>query len=252
MIAVLTEKRVVTDRDVLYTFECLEMAQKAKAGQFVEVRVSEGMEPFLRRPISIFDVDGTKLRLLVRTVGTGTRMMKEWEPGQEADILGPLGNGFRVAGEEKHVLLVGGGIGAAPLYELAEVLKAQDTKIEYLFSPKRDAAVMGAYDALTDELVMHYSENRRELPVVLEEILKAGDSPVDMVYTCGPTAMMHTVRDVCVKCGVPVQVSLEEKMGCGMGLCTGCVVKIRNGEDFDYKKVCHDGPVFRGEEVIFE
>lgn len=251
MIAELKKKEAYGEKNILYTFECPGLAQKAKPGQFVEIRVNDGMEPFLRRPISIFDATDTELKLLVKTVGKGTAMMSEWESGKKTDIIGPLGNGFVIDPETENVLLVGGGIGVAPLYYLAKELVAQDKKVNLLYSPKRDSEVMGAYKDLEEKLQISFSENRTELPKLIEQQL-SGEEKMDMIYTCGPTAMMQTVAEKGKENGVPTQVSLEEKMGCGMGICVGCVVAIKTKvDDFEYKRVCHDGPVFNGEEVIF-
>lgn len=251
MIAKLLKKEVFGTRDLLYTFDCPGIAAKAKPGQFVEVRVSEGMEPFLRRPISIFDAAENELKLLVRTVGTGTKLMTEWEPGKEVDIIGPLGNGFNLEVSAKEVLLVGGGIGAAPLYYLAKELLKKDKRIQLLFLPKRDAVVMDSYGDLKEAFTVHYSENRKELPVILKQVLDQPEG-IDMIYTCGPNAMMKTVSEIAGAKSVPVQVSMEERMGCGIGICAGCAVAIKTDDgDFTYKKVCKDGPVFWGEEVLF-
>lgn len=251
MIALLNQKIIVDEKDTLYVFECPEIARKAKPGQFVEVQVSDGTEPFLRRPISIFDVRDTELKLLVRTVGKGTFLMQKWEPGKEVDIIGPLGRGFHLHRDDKNVILAGGGIGAAPLYYLTRELLKGGKNVTLLFSPKRDMTVLKSFEDLQDNIKVEFNENRHTLPGVLEELFRKNGA--DVIYTCGPTAMMRTVVEKAQAAGIPSQVSLEEKMGCGIGICMGCVVPIKTrGNDFEYKRVCHDGPVFDGEEVIFE
>lgn len=251
MFAELLDVRQITERDTVYIFQGSEIARKAKAGQFVEVHVNPGLEPFLRRPISIYDIDGERFSLLVRTVGRGTKEMTCWEKGMRIDILGPLGNGFHRMLSDRKVLLVGGGIGAAPLYELGKQLIKAGTRVEFLFSPKRDARVMDAFQGLGSDMEVYFSENRTELPVLLAQLLSGGHRP-DRVYACGPNAMMHTVVKKCEEAGIPIEVSMEAIMGCGMGICSGCVIKIKDGDDFSYKKVCQDGPVFDGKEVIFD
>ena len=250
MKAILKEKMMVSERDMLYVFDCPDLSEAVRPGQFFEIRIRSELEPFLRRPISIFDVHGKQLSFLVRTVGRGTRMMTEWPEGQEADLIGPLGNGFQISDQKNKVLLVGGGIGAAPLHLLAKELLHRGQEVIFLFSPKRDNAVLKAFGDVSDRMTVLYSENRTQLPVIVEEQIK--NHGIDLICTCGPMAMMQSVVEQAKKYGIPVQVSLEEKMGCGIGICMGCAVPIRtDGEEFEYRRVCHDGPVFRGEEVIF-
>lgn len=251
MIAKLLKTEAFGQRDTLYLFECPEIAEKAKPGQFVEVRVSDGMEPFLRRPISIFDAEGSILKLLVRTVGKGTRLMTGWGPGKEVDIIGPLGNGFDLESAGKEPLLVGGGIGAAPLYFLAKELLKKGCNPKLLFLPRRDAVVLNSFGNLKEELHTVFSENRKELPEILKITIDEAEH-LNMVYTCGPNMMMKTVSEICEERNLPVQVSMEERMGCGLGICAGCAVKIKTEDgDFIYKKACQDGPVFAGKEVLF-
>lgn len=250
MTATLIKKEFFGNRDTLYYFDCPEVASKAIPGQFVEVRVSEGLEPFLRRPISIFYAEGNVLVLLVRTVGKGTTMMTEWETGHKTDIIGPLGNGFDLGAGSEDVLLVGGGIGVAPLYYLAKKLLEKGKKPRLLFLPKRDAVVMESFGELVSQLNLTFSENRKELPEVLEKTIE--ETKPGVVYTCGPNMMMKAVSEICAEKGIAVQVSMEERMGCGIGICAGCAVAIKTDDgDFTYMKVCKDGPVFDGKEVLF-
>ena len=250
MKAILKEKTIVSERDTLYVFECQDLSEAVRPGQFFEIRIRSELEPFLRRPISIFDVHGKTAFISCQNGGGGTRMMTEWLEGQEADLIGPLGNGFQISDQKKKILLVGGGIGAAPLHLLAKELLHQEQEVIFLFSPKRDRSVLKAFEDVAGEITILYSENRTQLPLIVDEQMKNQD--IDLICTCGPMAMMKSVVKQAKKYGIQVQVSLEEKMGCGIGICMGCAVPIRtNGKEFEYRRVCHDGPVFRGEEVIF-
>ena len=247
--AVLSAKQQFGDRDTLYTFTLPE-AVDTVPGQFVEVRIREGETPFLRRPISIFHAKGDQLQLLIRTVGAGTREMLTWEPGYQADLLLPLGNGFRWENTPGDCLLIGGGIGIAPLNYLAEKLLDAGKRVHLLFLPKRDSGILKAVHRLA-EMDIQFIENRKALPDALKTALTL-NMGTGGVYTCGPNAMMELVAKTAAQYGVPCQVSMEARMGCGFGICVGCVVRIRDGDSFVYKKACMDGPVFQGEEVLFD
>lgn len=247
MLAILKERRQITDRDNYYLIECPELAAAAKPGQFVEIKVCEGPDPYLRRPISIFSADDRHIALLVRTVGRGTTLMEQWQPGSAVDVIGPLGNGFAWQPEDRDLLLVGGGIGVAPLHFLAERLCLENRRVTLLFSPRRDSQLIGSF--LTDcETVMHFAENRAEIPAAMEALLT---SRFDRVFACGPEGMMKLVTAVGLAHQLPMQVSMEANMGCGIGICIGCAIPVRTAAGIVYRKVCHEGPVFSGEELIF-
>lgn len=248
MSARLYSKRKITERDTLYRLECPEIAVKAKPGQFVEVRVRDALDPFFRRPVSIFNADGVYLDLLVRTVGRGTELMTEWETGQEIDVIGPLGRGFSWESSEKRFLLAGGGIGVAPLHFLVRRLNQEGKAARMFFSPERDKAVLDAFEPGL-EMEPRFAANRNEVVPAFLQILEA-EAP-DRVSVCGPDAFMEAVAKACGVRGIPAQVSMESRMACGIGICLGCVIPIRSGEGIIYKKVCSDGPVFLGEEVVF-
>jgi len=249
MKATLVKKQSLGSRDTLYTFQLAEPVT-SEPGQFVELKITKGLTPFLRRPISIFYAENDILELLVRSVGTGTKQMTEWEAGQEADMLIPLGNGFSFADGPGDCLLVGGGIGAAPLAFLAEKLLDAGKTVHLLFLPKRDEVVLSAFRRL-NEMNLYFAENRAGLPKALNAALDAGQGKGG-VYTCGPDAMMKVVAETCAQRDIACQVSMEERMGCGFGICAGCPVPIKTEGSFVYKKACVDGPVFRGEEVMFD
>lgn len=251
MKSVLKQKTAYGGKDTLFIFEDPELAPKARPGQFVEVRIDSGLEPFLRRPISIFSATGNEYGLLVRNAGKGTEIMSGWKPGHEADVLGPLGHGFEICADDQTVLLIGGGIGAAPLFFLANELTERGEKVKFIFSPQKQQILMKGFEPLKDRIEILYAQNRIHLAELTEEIFGTGN--IDRVYTCGPNAMMNTIAQKAKQYHIPTQVSMEEHMGCGFGLCSGCAVKVRLEDgDFEYKKACQDGPVFSGEEVIFE
>lgn len=248
MLAILKERRSITECDHWYHFECPDLASAARPGQFVEIKVAEGPDPFLRRPISIFSADNTHFTLLVRTYGRGTAFMERWKPGTAVDVIGPLGNGFEWEQEDGSMLLVGGGIGVAPLNFLAQKLAEENRRVRILFSPLREKALTDCFYA-DPKINLFFSENRRQMPQILNTLL---EEPVDRIFACGPKGMMKLVVDSAAAKSVPTQISMEENMACGIGICVGCAVPIRSAGGFIYKKVCKDGPVFAGEELIFD
>lgn len=248
MKAILKNRQQITTRDTLYEFTCPDISAKARPGQFVEIRITSGTDPYLRRPISIFDAEGDSFRVLVRNVGRGTNIISTWQTGHEADIIGPIGNGFSFFDQDQNVLIAAGGIGVAPLYFLARRLIEAGKNVTLLFSPHRDSKVLECFN-IAEQLSLVFAENRNVLPVVLNGIL-AGD--FDRIYACGPVGFLQTVSESGRETGVKVQVSVENRMACGIGVCLGCVVPIRRGDHELYLRACEDGPIFDGNEVIWD
>ncbi len=242
--------QVIDPLHALFIMEGKEIAEESLPGQFVEVRVAKGFNPLMRKPLSIFCTEGDTFGLLVKTDGYGAQIMLHWHVGEEIDIIGPLGNGFKYADSDGDFVLAGGGIGVAPMNMLAQELVKQGKRVHMLFSPKRDAEVLKAL-TVSDGVSIHFAENRNTLAADLKALIGSLENPCD-VYACGPNAFLKCVSDTAAECGLRAQVSLETRMSCGMGACLGCVVNIREGDEIVYKTVCHDGPVFYGEEVVFE
>jgi dihydroorotate dehydrogenase electron transfer subunit len=226
-----------------------EIAKSAKAGQFVMVRCAEDHDPLLRRPLSIHKVDRTGgVALLFEVVGRGTLWLSERAPGDLVDLVGPLGNGFSVHRDAKSLLLVAGGIGIAPLAFLAQeasrldkrVTMLQGAQVATLLCPRDDVPECSVVVGSTDD---GSSGMKGLVTSLIDEYI----GQADQVFACGPAAMYRTMAELeCLK-GKPVQVSLEERMACGVGACYGCTVRTSNG----LKQVCHDGPVFELSEVVW-
>jgi dihydroorotate dehydrogenase electron transfer subunit len=221
-------------------------------GQFVHIRVANGWELLLRRPISIssFDKEKSEFTMIYRKEGKGTSLLAEMAVGAEIDILGPLGNGFPVdevsVGET--ALLVGGGIGVPPLFELSKQLLAKGVKVIHVFGFQTEAAVFYENEFLKNgETFIATVDGTYGKKGFVTDVMK--DLNFDCLYTCGPTPMLKAIER-----GFPdkkVFLSLEERMGCGIGACFACVCKSADDpEGVSYKKVCSDGPVFRAGEVL--
>lgn len=227
-----------------------EMAAHINApGQFVYIRCGDGWETLLRRPISIADWDKREetMTLIYRVTGKGTAWLSRKRAGEVVDVLGPLGNGFHLPSAEKHrVLLVGGGVGVPPLYGLARELKAQGKNVQtYLgFASAPDVFLVDQFRALsavkvtTDDGTYGFRGRVTDLM----------DQPFmwDVFYACGPYPMLKALQQLFAGSGVEGYLSLEQRMGCGIGACLACVCPTTDGK---LKKICSDGPVFPYEEV---
>ncbi len=222
---------------------------KMKPGQFLMIKPNRE-DLLLRRPISIaaYDKERSECTLIYRVEGDGTRQMAQLSAGDLADVLGPLGNGFsfhsHLAG--KRVLLVGGGIGVPPLYQLGKELHALGAAVTFVngFSAEKDIF----YEAEMAEFAeVHIStvDGTYGTKGFVTDITNQFDWTPEAVFSCGPHAMLKAVQTNFQ--GAKVYLSLEERMACGIGACYACVV--RANEDGKQFKVCQDGPVFNANEV---
>jgi len=227
-----------------------EIAAQTLPGQFLHIRVASATyHPLLRRPLSISNVDaeaGT-VRTIYRIVGQGTAHLATLTKDDIVDCMGPLGTGFSLQG--KRPLLVGGGMGLAPLVFLAGALCPR--KIEVLMGGRTEEEMFwtSIFKDMCDNIHITTDDgtlgSRGVTLDVLPSLLETGN--FDMIYTCGPRVMMEGVAKLAKQYQIPCQVSLEEHMACGIGGCLSCTCATSNGSR---KKVCTDGPVFWAEEVI--
>lgn len=223
-------------------------------GQFFNIVTTNSGYPLLRRPISVSAYRDDAIEFTVKVLGMGTQALSEFEVGEFIEIMGPLGNGFKQNGE-KNVLIVGGGIGIAPLKGLIEHLESEKTAIDVILGFRDGPYLVESFSAYATKLtiVSEYDATYRigyvSHPVV--EHIEA--KQYDMIYACGPEAMLKSLARICNERELPIQLLMEEKMACGIGACLVCTCKIKQG-DFDFKHVrmCKEGPMFYGNEVIFD
>ena len=245
-----------------------EAAAAAEAGQFVHIRCSSE-DTFLRRPISICKADSSsgEITVVYQVKGSGTRAMSLIRPGENINVLGPLGNGFSIEQTFRHILLVGGGIGIYPLFNVAETYSrvSSETTVDAVLGFRSKSLVTYEKDfkELCSETTIvtddgSYGEKGTVIAPVRRALL---DNNYDMVYVCGPKPMISAMRDLQQELGFKCEVSLEERMGCGVGACLVCTCKVRSGEDgkdgknggsWHHKHVCKDGPVFDMNDLYFE
>lgn len=232
------------------------IAEHSKPGQFVMVSPGLSAEkggPLLRRPFSLhgFSSDGN-ISLLYRKVGTGTSLMSGLVPGQTVSVMGPLGRGYDITGVEERAYLVAGGLGIAPMPPLAKALEpACDVTIFY-GAKTGSELIKGIFSDGTKVMEAaedNSTENNGFVTHFLERALKKNPAPI---FSCGPKPMLARVAELAKKYEVNAQVSLEERMACGIGLCQGCAVELIDpgSSTTRYGRVCADGPVFSSEEVV--
>lgn len=233
-----------------------QLPQKPQPGQFFNIKVSqEGSDdPLLRRPFSIFDFDGAEKRVefIYRVVGKGTKILSEMKKGKELDLLGPLGTPFSLDNAEGNVHLIGGGMGIAPLYYLAKKLKntkqsiylgaANKKELEFFEEKFEDLGVECHLAAMEEKLEIQGSA----LVLWLNYLQK--ESP-NYVYTCGPEKMLAAVEKECLKNNIGGELSVEKRMGCGIGVCLSCSCETK-AENEKNKRACVEGPVFGLGEVV--
>ena len=212
-------------------------------GEFVHLEIPPY---FLRRPFSVCDTSESGLTILYKTVGEGTRALASLPAGTSLNVLTGLGKGFSADACRENVLLVGGGLGAAPLYLLARELKAQGKHITAIlgFNKADEIVLRKEFEALCDKVAITTLDGSVGIKGFVTDALKAILLKYDYFYTCGPMVMM---KAVCGMLSGPGEASLEERMGCGAGFCYGCSIQTTGGP----RRVCKDGPVFKKEELLW-
>ncbi len=242
------------------------IARAVEPGQFVHMLISGMPDHILRRPFSVYavDVDKGLLEILYQVVGVGTDHMTTLAQGAECELIGPIGRGWQPFEDTSRALLVGGGVGAAPLFMLAERLVAAGVDVDVVLGARTRAALStldhykmllaGAEGCTRDKprtITDDGSSGRKGLCTVLvEEALAEAaekEAPYDYAAVCGPEPLMRAVASLTATADVPCEVSLEKRMACGVGACLSCVVETIHGK----RRACVDGPVFMADEVVW-
>jgi len=230
----------------------LESSLNALPGQFVNVYLGLG-EHILPRPISVCEVSSGVLRLVFRVVGKGTEHISKVSSGEKVRIMGALGNGFNVdLFSNGSVAVIGGGIGIPPLLELVKQIKTNNPNSEiHAFLGFRSQPFM--VDDFEKYCIMHIATDDGSVGFWGTAVndLRNSCIKINAAAACGPMPMLKAASEWANDTGSRLFVSTEERMACGIGACVGCAIKINNGKDFIYKKVCVDGPVFESLEVVW-
>jgi dihydroorotate dehydrogenase electron transfer subunit len=240
-----------------------EIAEEARAGQFVEIAVPAGRAITLRRPFSIHQASrrggwaGT-LEIVFDTVGPGTEWMAGVAPHDMVDVIGPLGRGFQVPQGHAPCLLVGGGYGAAPLYFLAEELRRRGKPVHMIVGARDHERVFKPVEAkrLSSSLLITTEDGSvGERGLVTDSLAEVADRVhARVIYACGPNRMLRAVSEVAQSLGLPCQVAVEELMACGVGVCWTCAVPViaKDGRGWWNLRACAEGPVFNASRIWWD
>ena len=235
-------------------------------GQFVMIRNREAQVPLLARPMSIYAFERNQnssfLEIFYRIAGDGTRALTLLKPDNPVSILGPLGNGFTIDTTIKHAILISGGIGISPLTFLATHLKGLQKEFPFemtAYLGARHSGVLAGLERLSDycaDIRICTDDGSAGYSCTVTELFKPElpgyDARDSQIYTCGPQGMMKSLAKLLEKHPHPCQVSVEERMACGLGACLGCAVPVKTASGGTaYRRVCKDGPVFDIREMVW-
>ncbi|MEO7803602.1 MAG: dihydroorotate dehydrogenase electron transfer subunit [Actinomycetota bacterium] len=255
--------RKLGDEYHLLSIVAPEIAEAAKPGQFVNLRPAADKHFILRRPFSIYRVNrrgdwAATIEVVFDVRGGGTAALAALRPHDLIDVVGPIGRPFTMPTRQKSCLLVGGGVGAVPLFFLAEELRAIDKRVDTLWGAATASRLVNSIDAKRlGAMAMFTTEDGSEgtrgfvTDVLPEMISKCG---TEVIYACGPNAMLAAVTAVGTRHRIPVQVAMEALMGCGIGICMTCVQPVWNkeGTEVMHVRTCVDGPIFNGARISWD
>ncbi|HNW57166.1 MAG TPA: dihydroorotate dehydrogenase electron transfer subunit [Bacteroidales bacterium] len=244
---VIENKRLTND---FFTLELLAESKlpELKPGQFAQIKIDGSLETFLRRPISIHDVDYERntFKLLVQEAGKGTKTLSKLEKGCLLNLIYPLGNSFTLPAKSEHALLIGGGCGVAPLLYLGKYIKSNGCTPDILLGFRNSERILeyDEYKKIGEVFLTTEDGSKGEKGFVTNHTVLSSRK-YDRIYCCGPDSMMRAVADYCRKNKISCEVSLENMMACGIGACLCCVVDTISG----HRCTCTDGPVFNINEL---
>jgi dihydroorotate dehydrogenase electron transfer subunit len=243
----------VADNIFVLRLEEPDQARDVRSGQFVHIRcVAPGTsvtDPLLRRPLSVLrtgvnpmnDLPASQYEVVYDVVGRGTSLLSHLRPGDFADVLGPLGRGFTIERTTTRLLLVGGGVGTVPLIALAEDALRRSLDVAFLAGYRSSGKVFPSTRVPSEvDYVISTNDGSLGRFGFVTDVARDYLTWADQICACGPVPMLRSLAALKAEWTIPVQIAMEEHMGCAMGVCLGCVVRTRRG----YQRVCRDGPVF--------
>ena len=244
--AKLIKKDEIAENIFDFVLECPPLAEKSRAGQFAHIAVPGKT---LRRPISICDADERNIRIVFQIKGEGTEILSKSKEGDLIDILAPLGHGFDIP-KGKRIAFVGGGIGVPPM--LFSAKQADDAVAVLGFRNKKAVILTEDFKKVCSEVFVATDDGSFGIHGFTSDILRNIINDIDMVCACGPMPMLKVIAEICKEHNKPCQVSLEERMGCGIGACLVCACKTLDKDgNIEHSHVCKKGPVYNAEEVVW-
>ena len=248
----------VAENHYLLRCSCPEIAASALPGQFIHVLISQGSGLLLRRPFTIYTVEGNEITMLYQLIGEGTAVLSSFKSGDSIGVLGPLGNTFEMSPVPDPAIIVGGGAGIASLMLLAVALRNQRVHTLGLIGSMNQARLLSVEDLRTIEVETHIATDDGSVghhgfvTELLTHILETHRLQNPIIYACGPDGMLRAVTKIAQDYGIPTQLAMENRMGCALGVCLGCVCKVQMpGGGFEYQRVCTEGPVFNAQDIIW-
>ncbi|MFP4465428.1 MAG: dihydroorotate dehydrogenase electron transfer subunit [Candidatus Goldiibacteriota bacterium] len=228
----------------------------AKPAQFINIRVSDSYAPLLRRPFSVFDAGENYAEIVYKVIGRATEILSEKKKNDPVDFIGPLGNSYLDFLEpetlKKNIILVGGGTGTASVHYLAEYLRGKNIKFTLIQGARTDEMIIMKEKLEKLGCIFCTEDGSYGIKGLAGRVLEETLKPDSVVFACGPEGMIKAVRkEARREKNTRVLASLEAYMGCGIGACISCVVAVGRKDNFEYKRVCKEGPVFDVKDVLF-
>lgn len=237
------------------TFASAKIAFFVQPGQFIEIKITDTLDPLLRRPLSVHQAKGKSFTVLCEIVGKATQILSQKKTGDYLDIIGPLGKGFNynspVHQFTSSPVLVAGGMGVAPLVFLAEKLKQSPATVLIGAKTKKNILCQKEFKKIGCDVRIATDDGsagfKGRVTDLLKQILFAANPPAT-IYACGPKPMLRKLACICKDYKIPAEMSLEAHLSCGFGACLGCAVNTKTG----FQRVCLEGPVFKAEDLILD
>ncbi len=249
---------LVAENHYLLRCSCPEIAASALPGQFIHVLIPQGSGLLLRRPFTVYTIEDDQITMLYQLIGEGTNVLSGLKWGDSIRVLGPLGNTFEISSAPNPAIIVGGGAGIASLMLLAVALREEGAWALGLVGSMNQARLLSVEDLKAIGVETHIATDDGSVghhgfvTELLTHILETHELPNPIIYACGPDGMLRAVTKVGLDYHIPTQLAMENRMGCALGVCLGCVCKVQlPGGGFEYQRVCTEGPVFKAEDIIW-
>lgn len=234
----------------ILTLHAPEIAERTNPGQFLNIRTGDNFIPLLRRPFSVYHRDGARLQIIFNVVGAGTKILASSSVGHPLDVIGPLGNHFGVNGDFEEAILVAGGLGVAPMPILTAELKKEGKAIRTFLGARNETQIVRRHLEQVSVATDDGSDGHRGTVVdLLRNWLPGAPKRSRKIFACGPTPMLRALSLLAGEFSVACELSLESPMACGIGICQGCPVELRDGTK-KYALICRDGTVFNSNDVV--